>query len=49
MAELAADIEAYAHYLNARPRAAEHFDADEDTARAKAAMERSYLERQWTR
>lgn len=51
MAELADDIEAYAAYLNARHRAAEHFDAEalaefnEDVEKARAAMERSYLER----
>lgn len=51
MTDLSADIEAYAAYLNARPRAAEHFDTealaeyDEDLAKARAEMERSYLER----
>ena len=50
MPDLSADIEAYAHYLNARPRAVEQFDAealaeyDEDLDRARAAMERSWLE-----
>lgn len=50
MSALGDATEAYGHYLNARPRAVEHFDADAlaeydaDLAKAKAQMERAWLE-----
>jgi hypothetical protein len=45
--------EAYAAYLNARPRAVEHYepdelaDYDEDLEKARAAMERAWLDQQY--
>jgi len=53
--DVGAETEAYAAYLNARPRAVEHFEPDElalfeeDLAKARAQMEAACLDQQYAK